>query len=63
MSEWKKVGTKCDFCYFLSVGKFQVTYQDWEQGESRMIKELCQKHYDQAMREGRVFKVNEETRV
>ena len=49
-----KGGISCQFqnCRNPSIGKFNLTIYDWEQGEKEQTLNLCQYHFNKAKQEG-----------
>lgn len=45
---------KCDYCKNPSMGKYEVTVQDWSQGEINQEHRLCAYHLKKAQDEGEV---------
>ena len=55
----KTKGTiKCEKCPNGAIGRFNLLINDWDQGEIKISSNLCQKHLDQAKKEG--IEINEQ---
>ena len=44
----------CNLCRNIAVGKFKILVHDWEQGEQKVEKYLCEFHLKKAKSEGEV---------